>query len=79
MAAIWGRVKQPILVVPSAEDEYIPETVDFVKLLAKWKSFCPSMSDLSGLIPGANHTVNPPSSQEWLADRVVSFLGSLNK
>lgn len=67
------------MVVPSAEDEYIPKTVDFEKLLAKWKSFCPAMSDLSGRIPWANHTVDPPASQEWLADRVVSFLKSLDK
>ncbi|KUI64959.1 UPF0613 protein PB24D3.06c [Cytospora mali] len=79
VAATWGRVKQPILVVPSAEDQYVPKTVDFEKLLAKWKSFCPAMSDLSGLIPGATHTVDLPSSQEWLGNRVVSFLGSLDK
>lgn len=79
VTAIWGRVKQPILVVPSAEDQYVPKTVDFEKLLAKWKSFCPAMSDLSGLIPGASHTVDLPSSQEWLAERVVSFLRSLDK
>ncbi|KKY36128.1 putative dolichol-phosphate mannosyltransferase [Diaporthe ampelina] len=77
LVTIWGRVKQPIMVVPSAEDQYVPKTVNFEKLLAKWKSFCPSMSDLSGLIPGANHTVDSQESQDWLGDRVVSFLKSL--
>jgi hypothetical protein len=66
------------MVVPSAEDEYVPQTVDVEKLLAKWKSFCPNMSNLSGLIPGANHTVDAESSQDWLGDRVVSFLKSLH-
>lgn len=79
VAATWGRVKQPILVVPSAGDQYVPNTVDFEKLLAKWRSFCPAMSDLSGLIPGATHTVDLASSQDWLGDRVVSFLVSLEK
>lgn len=77
LAEIWGRVKQPIMVVPSAEDQYVPKAVDFEKLLAKWKSFCPSMSGLSDLIPGANHTVDAQESQDWLGDRVVSFLKSL--
>jgi len=71
---IWATVKKPILIVPSAEDEYVPPSVDFEKLLAKWKSHCPEASDLSALIPGAGHTVQPASSQEWLAQRVVSFL-----
>lgn len=78
LATIWGRVKQPIMVVPSAEDQYVPKTVDFEKLLAKWKSVCPSMSNLSGLIPGANHTVDAEESQDWLGGRVVSFLKSLD-
>lgn len=67
------------MVVPSAEDQYVPKTVDFEKLLARWKSFCPAMSGLSGLIPGATHTVDLPSSQEWLGERVVSFLRSLDE
>lgn len=79
VAEIWGRVKQPILVVPSAKDQFVPPTVDFEKLLAKWKSFGPAISELSGLIPDANHTVDPPSSREWLADRVVRFLRGLDK
>lgn len=79
VASIWGSVKKPILIVPSAEDEFVPPQVDFEKLLAKWKSACPKASDLSALIPGAGHTVNPPASQKWLAERVVSFLENLEK
>lgn len=66
------------MVLPSAEDQYVPKTVDFEKLLARWKSFSPSMSSLSGLIPGANHTVDAQAAQDWLGDRVVSFLKSLD-
>lgn len=74
---IWGSVKKPMLIVPSAQDEFVPSSVDFAELLAKWKSHCPVASDLSALIPGAGHTVEPPSSQDWLAERVVSFLESV--
>lgn len=79
VAAIWGSVKKPILIVPSEEDEFVPPDVDFEKLIAKWKSYCPMASDLSALIPGAGHTVDPPASQDWLGERVVSFLRSLEK
>lgn len=72
-------MKKPILIVPSAQDEYAPIGVDFDKLLAKWKSCCPMASDLSALIPGAGHTVDPLPSQKWLGDRVVSFLESIQK
>lgn len=75
----WASVKKPILIVPSAQDEYVPPSVDFEELLAKWKSYCPMASDLCALIPDAGHTVKPESSQEWLAERVVRFLGSIGK
>lgn len=65
--------------MPSGEDEYVPVNVDFEKLLAKWKSVCPVASDLSALIPEANHTVDPSSSREWLAERVVRFLKGLEQ
>lgn len=65
--------------MPSGEDEYVPASVDFDKLLAKWKSICPAASDHSALIPGANHTVDPPSSREWLAERVARFLKTLGQ
>lgn len=79
VAAIWSSIKAPILIVPSGEDEYAPKGVDFEKLLAKWKSVCPQASDLSALIPGANHTVKPAASQQWLAERVASFLKGLDE
>lgn len=77
--SIWLRVKKPILIVPSGKDEFVPKGVDFDKLLAKWKSICPVASDLSALIPEANHTVDPPSSRQWLAERVVRFLTGLEQ
>ncbi|KAK3331962.1 hypothetical protein B0T19DRAFT_414328 [Cercophora scortea] len=77
--AIWGRLRQPVLIVPSAEDEFVPGTIDVAALVKRWESFClPGMaSELSGLIPGANHRVDDARAQEWLAERVVRFLAGL--
>lgn len=79
MAEFWSRIQNPVLIVPSEKDEHVPEYVDFGKLVTRWKSFCrPGIaSELSGLIPGANHTVDQAEGREWLADRVVKFLASL--
>ncbi|KAL1882779.1 hypothetical protein VTK73DRAFT_904 [Phialemonium thermophilum] len=76
LAASWGRLQQPVLVVPSGSEEYAPEGVDMARLVQRWATFCRPgvMSSLSGLIPGANHRVDPQESQDWLADRVVRFL-----
>ncbi|PSR90374.1 duf1749 domain-containing protein [Coniella lustricola] len=79
VAVIWSSVKQPILILPSGEDEYVPPTISAEKLVAKWRSHCPTASDLSALIPGSNHNVAPSSSQQWLSERVVSFLKTLEK
>jgi len=79
VAKFWGRIQQPVLIVPSEKDEHVPAGVDFEKLIARWKSFCrPGVaSEFSGLIPTANHTVDQAEGQQWLADRVVKFLRSL--
>ncbi|KAK0711252.1 duf1749 domain-containing protein [Lasiosphaeris hirsuta] len=79
VATFWGRLQQPVLIVPSGMDEYVPASVDVGGLIDRWKSFCkPGMaSDLSGLIPGANHRVDDGSAQEWLAGRVADFLASI--
>ncbi|KAK3357359.1 hypothetical protein B0T25DRAFT_155665 [Lasiosphaeria hispida] len=79
VAAFWGRLQQPVLIVPSGKDEYVPAPIDVGKLVDRWKSFCkPGIaSDLSGLIPGANHRVDDGSAQEWLAGRVAGFLASI--
>ena len=65
--------------MPSEKDEWVPAEIDVMGLVKKWKSFCrPGIaSELSGLIPGANHRVDNDAGQEWLADRVVRFLAGL--
>lgn len=70
-----------MLILPSEEDEWVPEQIDVRGLVNKWKSFCkPGIaSELSGLIPGANHSVGDAAGQEWLADRVIRFLSELEK
>jgi len=79
LSEIWGKISRPVLILPSAQDEYVPNTVDFLRLLERWKAACqPGIaSRLSGLILGANHRVDDPAAQEWLVDRVVRFLESL--
>lgn len=68
-----------MLILPSAEDEFVPKTIDVAANVARWKTFCAPgiFSDLSGLIPGASHRVDRPASQQWMADRVIRFLASL--
>ncbi|KAH6624815.1 hypothetical protein B0J18DRAFT_429397 [Chaetomium sp. MPI-SDFR-AT-0129] len=81
LAAIWGKVEQPVLIVPSEKDEWVSREIDVMGQVTKWKGFCkPGIaSDLSGLIPGANHRVDNTEGQEWLSDRVARFLADLEK
>lgn len=81
LAEIWGEFRVPVLIVPSEKDEYVPEGVDFERLMTRWMGFCkPGVaSKLSGLIPGANHCVDQPDGQDWLAERVVPFLKNLGE
>lgn len=68
-----------MLILPSEKDEWVPAEIDMMGLVNKWKSFCkPGVaSELSGLIPGANHRVDNADGQEWLADRVARFLAEV--
>ncbi|CAK7240649.1 MAG: hypothetical protein STHCBS139747_002095 [Sporothrix thermara] len=79
LAGDWSQFTKPVLVLTSEKDECVPATVDVPKNVARWKSFCPSglFSELSDPIPGAGHTVDPAESRAWMADRVTSFLKSL--
>ncbi|KAK4123458.1 DUF1749-domain-containing protein [Parathielavia appendiculata] len=81
LVEIWGRLEQPVLILPSEKDEWVPAGVDVMGLVNKWKSFCkPGIaSELSGLIPGANHGVDNETGQQWLADRVAQFLVEIDK
>lgn len=76
MAAIWGAISSKVLIVPSGNDEHVPADIDVAGLVRKWTSACmPGVaSELSGLIPGANHRVEDAGPQQWLAERVAGFL-----
>lgn len=63
-----------MLVLHSAEDEYVPARIDQAASNKKYKALNPVVSHLSGLIPGASHTVDQPEAQEWLSKQVVTFL-----
>jgi hypothetical protein len=81
VAAIWGKLEQPVLILPSEKDEWVPPGVDVIGLVNRWKSFCkPGIaSELSGLIPGAIHQVDDAAAQQWMAERVVGFLAEIEK
>ncbi|KAJ9154734.1 Dolichol-phosphate mannosyltransferase [Pleurostoma richardsiae] len=81
LAAVWGRFSKPVLILPSAEDEHVPKSIDVEKMIGKWKTFCaPGIaSELSGLIPGASHTVPQSESQKWISEQVAAFLQQLEK
>ncbi|KAL2271593.1 hypothetical protein VTJ83DRAFT_964 [Remersonia thermophila] len=76
LAEIWGGLDVPVLVVPSAKEEWVPASLDVPAMVKRWKSFARPgiVSELSGMIPGANHRVDNDEGQEWLADRVARFL-----
>ncbi|KAM0197061.1 hypothetical protein ACHAPA_002549 [Fusarium lateritium] len=71
----WSRFKKPVLALHSAEDEYVPARIDQAANNKKYKELNPVVSHLSGLIPGASHTVDQPDAQEWLSKQVIAFLG----
>ncbi|KAK3302201.1 uncharacterized protein B0T15DRAFT_542245 [Chaetomium strumarium] len=76
LTSIWGKLEQPVLILPSEKDEWVPPQIDVVGLVNRWKRFCkPGVaSECSGLIPGANHRVENADGQHWLAERVARFL-----
>ncbi|EHA54079.1 hypothetical protein MCOR27_011379 [Pyricularia oryzae] len=79
IASFWANFRKPALVLPSGEDEHVPKSIDVEALLGRWKKLAPAgvISELSGLIPGASHTVRDPGAQEWMCDRIVQFLRNL--
>ncbi|KAF4472310.1 UPF0613 [Fusarium albosuccineum] len=75
----WSRFEKPVLVLHSEKDEYVPERIDQAARNKQYREANPVVSPLSGLIPGASHTVDQPEAQDWLSKRVVEFLGTLSK
>ncbi|KAH6890516.1 hypothetical protein B0T10DRAFT_605996 [Thelonectria olida] len=74
----WSRFQKPVLVLHSGDDEYVPEKVDQAASNKRYQAASSLVSPLSGLIPGASHTVDEPEAQEWFAKRVGEFLKTLN-
>ncbi|KOS18980.1 UPF0613 protein [Escovopsis weberi] len=70
----WSHFKRPVLVLHSEKDEFVPPHIDQAALNEKWQKASPYVSPLSGLIPGAGHTVKDAEAQTWLAERAVQFL-----
>jgi hypothetical protein len=79
LAEKFGRVDKPLLILPAGDDEMVPPKVDRKGLLGRWCAACREgvASDLSGLIPGADHAVSNPEAQKWVAERVGEFLGRI--
>jgi hypothetical protein len=76
----WGAFEDPVLILPSGEEEYVPAHVDKAALLERWMSLVDTkISPYSGLIPGANHTVDDPAAQEWMCRTVIRFLEGLEE
>ncbi|KAH7113071.1 hypothetical protein EDB81DRAFT_826557 [Dactylonectria macrodidyma] len=73
----WARFQKPVLALHSAEDECVPDRVDQAALNKRYQKASAMVSPLSGVIPGASHTVAEPEAQKWFAKRVGDFLATL--
>ena len=76
MRNIWGRIRQPVLMLPSGEDEYVPKEVDVKAMMARWMAACrPGIaSPASVIVPGANHRCDEEEAQEVLIAAVDKFM-----
>ena len=76
LAATFGRINKPTMIMPSENDEMIPSAVNKRVLLQRWVKASPSdlVSQLSDLVPGADHTLSAIEAQQWFSERVVRFL-----
>lgn len=72
-------VNRPTLILPSENDEMVPPAVDKVALLQRWiQASSLVVSELSAIVPEADHTLSTVLSRRWVADRVVRFLRSVD-
>ena len=80
LAVTFGRINRPTLIMPSEDDEMMPPAFPKSALLRRWFRASPAglVSELSGVVPGADHALSAVDSQRWFAERVVLFLRSLN-
>ncbi|WBF13307.1 hypothetical protein N7582_002653 [Saccharomyces uvarum] len=76
LAASFGRLKTPLLVAYSENDQFVPSWVDKHALLARWRAATPPAvwSEHSDLIKGATHAVPEPAAQRRLFEMLVRFL-----
>lgn len=77
----FGALNKSTLIMPSENDEMVPLGVDKQELLDRWTRAAPEggVSELSGLIPGADHGLSEDGMQRWSVDRVVEFLEELQE
>ncbi|KAB8231126.1 uncharacterized protein BDW43DRAFT_313451 [Aspergillus alliaceus] len=77
-----GLLRDKLLVLYSQSDETVPDWVNKVELLERWKEATNAegvkWADESGLIPGAGHKVQD-EGQNWLITRVCFYLNRLEK
>ena len=79
-----GTTGTPIQMLYSEKDQYVPETVDKIRLLERWaraiKEGGGTVDQDSGIIKGADHTLD--ASEGTVADmvrRVIGFLDRVEK
>ena len=76
-----GATGTPIQMLYSEKDQYVPETVDKIRLLERWgraiKEGGGIVDEASGIIKGANHTLD--FSEGAIADIVRRVLGFLDR
>ncbi|KAG6006624.1 hypothetical protein E4U21_006846 [Claviceps maximensis] len=75
----WSRFNKPVLALHSANEEYVPDFVDQITENQRFQKANHMVSPLSGLIPEASHQVLEESAREWLGQRVIEFLQTLEK
>ncbi|UNI21360.1 hypothetical protein JDV02_007356 [Purpureocillium takamizusanense] len=77
VSRFWGRFKEPVLVLHSGKDEFVPGHIDQEALNKRYRDTNPLVSSLSGLIPETGHTVLGDEARQWLAQRLTEFLRTL--
>lgn len=80
LATTFGQINRPTLIIPSENDEMMPSMFPKRSLLSKWIQAAPDglVSQLSDIVPAADHTLSADVSRRWFTERVVQFLGSLS-
>ncbi|KAI1432333.1 hypothetical protein GGR50DRAFT_613471 [Xylaria sp. CBS 124048] len=75
----WERIDKPLLILHSANDEFVPKSVDKEGLVRHWRKLCKPgiVSKLSGTIPEANHRVEEPMAEAWLCNTVIEFVQTI--